>query len=139
MTLTRLIYASTITPQCDTKMLETILSQSRKNNGEAYLTGLLSFSDKYFLQCLEGSRSQVNHTYNRILNDPRHTNVIIISFEEISSRDFGDWSMGNVPSSALTSLLNLQFSASNTFNPYELSAKSAYLMLIELKKNLPSK
>ncbi len=46
--------------------------------------------------------------------------------------------MGDVPQSHLTSLLNLQFSGSDEFKPYDLSGESAYLMLRELKQHLPS-
>ncbi|CAH8242616.1 hypothetical protein VAEKB19_7190001 [Vibrio aestuarianus] len=102
------------------------------------ITGLLSHNDKYFMQCLEGSREEINKTYNYIINDQRHSNVTIVYFEEIHSRQFGDWSMGDVPQSHLTSLLNLQFSGSNEFKPYGLTGQSAYLMLLELKQHLPS-
>ncbi|CAK2913912.1 hypothetical protein VCRA2126O85_400033 [Vibrio crassostreae] len=46
--------------------------------------------------------------------------------------------MGDIPQSSLTELVNLQFSTSNQFNPYEMSGESAYQMLLELKQNLPS-
>ena len=46
--------------------------------------------------------------------------------------------MGDIPQSNLTELLNLQFSTSDQFNPYEMSDESAYKMLLELKQNLPS-
>ncbi|MCY9874678.1 BLUF domain-containing protein [Vibrio barjaei] len=138
MFLTRLIYVSTLCESCDDKALNDILNISREHNQKRHLTGLLSHNNKYFLQCLEGSRSAVNHTYNHILNDSRHSNVLILDYKEISQREFGDWSMGDIPQSHLTTLLNLQFSGSNEFNPYELSGESAYLMLLELKKNLPS-
>ncbi|TKF19962.1 blue light sensor protein, partial [Vibrio genomosp. F6] len=42
------------------------------------------------------------------------------------------------PQSHLTALLNLQFSGSDQFSPYDMSGESAYLMLLELKQNLPS-
>lgn len=43
--------------------------------------------------------------------------------------------MGDIPQSNLTELLNLQFSTSDQFNPYEMSGESAYRMLLELKQN----
>ena len=52
--------------------------------------------------------------------------------------NLGDWSMGDIPQSHLTALLNLQFSGSDQFSPYDMSGESAYLMLLELKQNLPS-
>ncbi|WP_333918782.1 BLUF domain-containing protein [Vibrio crassostreae] len=138
MRLTRLIYVSTVCESCDSKALDEILKISHDRNKQSHLTGLLSHNDKYFLQCIEGSRTAVNHTYNHILNDKRHQNVMILYFKEIDCRQFGDWSMGDIPQSNLTELVNLQFSTSNQFNPYEMSGESAYQMLLELKQNLPS-
>ncbi|CAK1871409.1 BLUF domain-containing protein [Vibrio crassostreae] len=138
MRLTRLIYVSTLCESCDSKALGEILKISHDRNKQSHLTGLLSHNDKYFLQCIEGSRTAVNHTYNHILNDKRHEKVMILYFKEIDCRQFGDWSMGDIPQSSLTELVNLQFSTSNQFNPYEMSGESAYQMLLELKQNLPS-
>jgi hypothetical protein len=138
MPLARLIYVSTLCENCDALALKDILAKSREYNKERNITGLLSHNSDYFLQCLEGSREELNHTYNHIINDSRHSNVTIIYYKEIHSRQFGDWSMGDVPQTHLTSLLNLQFSGSTEFKPYELSGKSAYLMLLELKQHLPS-
>ena len=138
MLLTRLIYVSTLCESCDSQALNDILQISHDRNKQSHLTGLLSHNDKYFLQCIEGSRTAVNHTYNHILNDKRHKNVMILYFKEIDCRQFGDWSMGDIPQSSLTELVNLQFSTSNQFNPYEMSGESAYQMLLELKQNLPS-
>jgi hypothetical protein len=138
MFLTRLIYVSTLCESCDAEALNDILQISHDRNKQSHLTGLLSHNDKYFLQCIEGSRSAVNHTYNHILNDKRHKKVMILYFKEIDYRQFGDWSMGDIPQSSLTELVNLQFSTSNQFNPYEMSGESAYQMLLELKQNLPS-
>ncbi|NVN83754.1 MULTISPECIES: BLUF domain-containing protein [unclassified Vibrio] len=138
MRLTRLIYVSTLCESCDSKALDEILKISHDRNKQSYLTGLLSHNDKYFLQCIEGSRTAVNHTYNHILNDKRHEKVMILYFKEIDCRKFGDWSMGDIPQSSLTELVNLQFSTSDQFNPYEMSGESAYQMLLELKQNLPS-
>ncbi|CAH6882164.1 Blue light sensor protein [Vibrio chagasii] len=138
MFLTRLIYVSTLCESCDAEALDDILQISHDRNKQSHLTGLLSHNDKYFLQCIEGSRSAVNHTYNHILNDKRHKKVMILYFKEIDCRKFGDWSMGDIPQSSLTELVNLQFSTSNQFNPYEMSGESAYQMLLELKQNLPS-
>lgn len=138
MFLTRLIYVSTLSAGCDSDAFDNILQTSREHNIKSNLTGLLSHSDKYFLQCLEGSRSEVNETYNHIINDRRHSNVSILYYKEIHCREFGDWSMGDVAPSRLTDLITLEFSGSKEFNPYTMTGESAYLMLLELKKNLPS-
>ena len=138
MYLTRLIYASTVSESCSLTALDEILNSSRSNNKSTCLTGLLSFNKKYFLQCLEGSRNEVNNTYNRILNDNRHKHKVILDYREIQCREFGDWSMGYIPYTNISSSVKLQFSGTEEFNPYEMSGESAYLLLIALKQNLPS-
>ncbi|OEF07304.1 BLUF domain-containing protein [Vibrio genomosp. F10] len=138
MILCRLIYVSTIPDHCDSADMDNILNTSRRNNQSSHLSGLLSFNKKYFLQCLEGSREEVNKTYRRIQKDNRHSNVTIIYYKEVNCREFGDWSMGHVPPSYLSALLTLQFSSTDEFNPYQMSGESAYLLLLELKQDLPS-
>jgi hypothetical protein len=67
---------------------------SIKNNSEANITGMLCCDGRYFLQCLEGSRLAVNRTYSKILSDPRHGNVVLLSYGEVASRHFSEWAMG---------------------------------------------
>ena len=57
---------------------------------------MLCFSGGIFLQVLEGGRSQVSALYNRISADPRHRDVVLLSYDEIGERSFAGWSMGQV-------------------------------------------
>jgi hypothetical protein len=138
MLLTRLIYVSTISESTAQEALEDILKVARDKNTKNNLTGMLYFNRKHFLQCLEGSRTKINETYNKILKDNRHDNIVILDYCEIKEREFGDWSMGYVPSSNMTATINLMFSGSKEFNPYDLPSNSAYLMMLAFKKVLPS-
>ncbi|MBN8430947.1 BLUF domain-containing protein [Microbulbifer salipaludis] len=74
-----------------------ILMQSRKNNTEANIGGVLYFGDGYFFQALEGDRVAVNRTYQRITADSRHSEVTILSLKTVPKRLFADWSMKYVP------------------------------------------
>ena len=134
MFLKRLIYVSTITDHFGPSSLEDILKSGRENNTKNGITGLLCFKNKYFIQCLEGSRKEVNETYNRILNDGRHSNVVLLEYSDINVREFNDWCMGYIPTSKLTDPLILKFSKSNEFNPYDMSSTSAYMLILEFKK-----
>ena len=138
MFLIRLIYASAVSDEFDHDEIESILEVTRQKNRESHITGLLCFNNKFFLQCLEGSRSRVNQTYQRILNDPRHHDVVMLDYKEIYKRDFDNWIMGYVPKTALTRNLNMRFSPSPDFNPYEMSGESAHRMLLALRDNVPS-
>jgi hypothetical protein len=68
--------------------IEAILHSSHCNNTNNYITGLLCFNKQYFIQCLEGARTEVSRTYQRISHDRRHKNIQLLHLEEISARDF---------------------------------------------------
>jgi hypothetical protein len=138
MFLTRLIYVSTITDKFGSTSLEDILKIGRVNNTKKGITGMLCFKNKYFIQCLEGERNRVNQTYNKIRNDERHSNVVLIEYTQIEEREFKDWCMGYIPSSKMTDDIILQFSPSVEFTPYDMSATSANLLMLEFKKNFKS-
>lgn len=105
MFLVRLIYASTARLDLNAADFQKILAASIQNNRQANITGMLSCDGRYFLQCLEGSRKTVNETYTRISNDPRHSDVVLLSYGEIPNRHFGEWAMGYV---ALSSNAEIQ-------------------------------
>jgi hypothetical protein len=116
--------------------IEKILESARKHNQSKDVTGMLCFNRKYFLQCLEGSRTSVNETYHRILNDKRHSNIMMLHYGEIISREFEQWTMGYMPASSLTSHINIKYSGSEEFNPYEMSGDSANSMMISLRDTI---
>ncbi len=138
MYLTRLVYTSTISEVFSSNDIDNILATARENNEKNNVTGLLCFNRKYFLQCLEGSRRKVNETYHRILNDPRHSNIIMLDYCEIITREFNQWSMGYMPESSLTRPLNLKYSGNSDFSPYEMSGESAHQMMLSLKDSVPT-
>jgi hypothetical protein len=71
-----------------------IIQTSRRNNKRVGVTGFLMFDGVYFAQVLEGSRSAVTHTYNRVAGDLRHYNMHLISCIDVQERLFPGWSMG---------------------------------------------
>jgi len=138
MYLTRLVYTSTISGDFKSDDIEVILEEARHHNNKANVTGMLCFNRKYFLQCLEGSRSAVNKTYHKILNDKRHSNIIMLDYKEIDFREFSNWSMGYLPESSLTEPINLKYSGNRDFSPYDMTGDSAHLMMLALKDSLPA-
>lgn len=138
MYLVQLVYVSKTKEGFNDRDIEAILKSSQTNNRACGITGLLTFNHSYFLQCLEGSREQVNKIYQTILQDPRHSDVVILSYEQIDYRYFGGWSMAYVPSSSLTREMILTYSKNAEFNPYEISGESALLMLSELAEHIPT-
>lgn len=94
MDLVRLIYTSTITEQFEVDDIARILKVAQVKNKALNVTGLLSFNRQFFLQCLEGTRQDVNQIYHKIATDPRHKKPEIIDYQEIPHREFDSWNMG---------------------------------------------
>lgn len=130
--LVRLVYASRATRALSGQDLVTILRQSREHNQAEGLTGLLCFNDGIFVQVLEGSRELVNARYQRILADGRHSDAILMSYEEIQERRFAGWTMGQVNLSRLNPALVLKYSASARLDPYAMSGAALSALLEEL-------
>ncbi|GLS25807.1 BLUF domain-containing protein [Marinibactrum halimedae] len=137
MFLTRLVYASKKSPKFCSSDIDDILETARKHNGSLGITGLLCFNRQYFLQALEGPRSAINSTYYRITQDKRHSDMLILSYEEIRERNYGSWNMGYVPESSLTAPQTLKYSIGSEFDPFSMSSKSACMLLNDLSKTVP--
>lgn len=130
--LTRLLYASRAPQEVDNSLVETILEQSRRYNPAAGVTGILCYSGNIFVQVLEGNRRIVSQLYNRIITDPRHTDVEILLFEDIAERRFSNWTMGHVNLSKLNPSVLLKYSEKPTFDPFSMGGKFTMALLEDL-------
>ncbi len=130
--LVRLMYASRAADTVDADELHAILRQSKADNPRRGITGVLCFSGGIFIQVLEGGRGPVNALYNRIVADPRHRDVILLSYEEIGERRFAGWSMGEVNMQRLNPALLLKYSETATLDPYAVSGAVSMALFDEL-------
>ena len=130
--LVRLMYASRATETVRPETLNAILKKSTQNNPLSGVTGVLCFSGEIFLQVLEGGRLPVSKLYNRIAQDPRHTDVALLSYEEIEERSFAGWSMGQVNMGRLNPALLLKYSEAAVLDPYAVSGKVSMALFNEL-------
>ncbi len=130
--LVRLLYASRATAQIDQDGLHTILRQSKSHNPALGITGVLCYSGGIFIQALEGGRSAVNQLYLKIAADPRHHDVVLLSYEEIGERRFAGWSMGQVNMARLNPALLLKYSATAELDPYAVSGAVSLALFDEL-------
>jgi hypothetical protein len=130
--LVRLLYASRAAAPTAADELGAILRQSKANNPAAGITGVLCCSDDMYLQVLEGGRAAVNRLYNRIVADPRHKDVELLSYQQIGERHFAGWSMGQVNVARLNPALLLKYSATAQLDPYAMSGSVALALLEEL-------
>lgn len=96
MALSRAMYISRrINPDYDQE-LQDILDKSRKNNAVSRISGLLLVSGEYFLQVLEGRVTGVSKTLEKVYRDPRHTDIRLVLFHEVSALLFTKWSMADL-------------------------------------------
>jgi hypothetical protein len=132
--LVRLLYASRAVQPIDSKMLDAILEQSRPHNKEHGITGVLCSDDagNGFVQVLEGSRDAVNALYNNIVCDRRHTQVVLLDYEEIHERRFANWRMGRIDLSKVNPSALLRYSELPVLDPFTLTGKQALALLEEL-------
>lgn len=130
--LVRLLYASRSAAPLQAQVIDAILAQSRDRNPKLGITGMLCYSDDLFLQVLEGGRDEVCELYNTIVRDDRHTNVRLLSFEEIAERRFGSWTMGHVNVATVNPSLLLKYAKLPVLNPFNCSGQASMALLDEL-------
>lgn len=96
--LCRAIYVSRAVGNAGSSLLSVaeILGVSERNNRRDRLTGVLLAHEGWFLQALEGSRTDIERLLTRLRSDPRHENIRMLGFDTISERSFADWSMGQI-------------------------------------------
>lgn len=93
--LSNLVYVSVRQANCTPKEIDKIIESCKKNNGAFDITGVLLYSDKQFVQYLEGEYKEIFALYDKIKKDDRHKNVALISSGKIDKRSFPSWQMGN--------------------------------------------
>jgi hypothetical protein len=127
--LVRLLYVSQPTGPITTTVTTSILEKSNAYNQKENITGVLCQGSNLYIQVLEGERSKVNVLYARIMADRHHRNIELLSMEEITHRQFGQWSMALVYLSKDDPMVKM---AHPEFDPYSASAKDAISILDEL-------
>ena len=94
--LVRLIYASRSADSPVSREVATaIVAKSIQNNRVSDITGLLVIGGDRFLQVLEGPAGEVERTFARVSQDPRHTDVTVVAKGAGDKRLFRDWNMAH--------------------------------------------
>lgn len=76
--------------------VDAILASAQRHNSLRRVTGALIFNAGIFAQVLEGTRHDIESTFERIQRDVRHSDVEVLAFEEVQTRQFPSWSMAFV-------------------------------------------
>jgi len=91
----QLIYVSTAHDGWD-RRFDLLCAQASVNNVRDEITGILCQQHGSFLQVLEGPRVTVEDTFIRIVTDPRHQALSLLSRRLLTRREFGEWAMAGL-------------------------------------------
>jgi len=132
--LVRLLYASRSIDAIGNDLIEEILSASRTRNPTHGITGVLCVcqSGNVFMQVLEGGREAVNRLYGNLLRDPRHRDVMLLDYAEISERRFAGWRMGGVDLAKVNVSTVLKYSETPLLDPFATPGQVALALIEEL-------
>lgn len=112
-----------------------ILAQSRLNNSRRGLVGALYFGDGCFFQCLEGRAEAIDALWASLQRDPRHSDLQVLSRQEIKRTSFRQWSMKYVPLDAPMRALLRQHGLSR-FDPYRFD-EATVTQILEMLRSGP--
>lgn len=93
--LAQLVYVSNRKSNCTNEEIEKILESCKSNNSPLDITGVLLYTDKKFIQLVEGDNKLINSLYDKIKTDTRHDNVRMVSLMPIKEKSFPSWHMGS--------------------------------------------
>jgi hypothetical protein len=138
MSITRLIYYSEnqiVRGEVSVLgQLSSILRSANRNNRASGLTGALIFDELWFIQVLEGKREAVWRTFQRICEDERHANVVLVEMREVDERRFGNWWMGFATRDDGTEATFTPYLRNGHLSPPTMSAGMMLDLMLELAK-----
>lgn len=94
MSLHRIVYISKATKQFNKRELLNLLHDSRAYNNIDNISGVLIHKQGFFFQTIEGESEDVHDLFDRLNNDPRHSEVKVIMNCAVDNRLFPNWAMG---------------------------------------------
>ncbi len=120
MDLVRLVYHSRRRYDRDRPLADQvfdIVAISVANNQRDDITGGMVHDAKWFVQVLEGPEIGVSQAFERILRDPRHSDVALVNMQPIGMRRFGAWRMAEAGYDLATAPLFRHYCESDRFDP----------------------
>ena len=89
----RLIYKSQSVAEVNEQTVRDLIESSWATNEQNGISGALLATRSHFLQVLEGGFREINETFFRIVSDPRHEHIQLVSFGPAARRLFEGWTM----------------------------------------------
>ncbi len=94
MTCYQFLFRSTATVTVDESMLRNIRDRAVLNNKRGGITGFLLHVGDSFVELLEGPETSILQTVDRLTQDERHTNMVVLHVAQVPVRSVPSWSMG---------------------------------------------
>ena len=92
--ISQLVYISERSAETDDEVIKNLKLQAEQNNHRLNITGALLYTERFFLQFLEGEQRILNELFSTICQDDRHSNVRLMMYKTVQKRDFPTWSLG---------------------------------------------
>ena len=125
MLLNHLCYYSRAASPITEEDVKEILSIASENNRKYGITGVLVYAEQIFLQVIEGHRDNLNYLYCSILHDARHYDCTLLYYGPIAHRRYFDWDMGYIEGNEVSRILQLEFGATENFDPSMMNYEQA--------------
>ncbi|MBN2869639.1 MAG: EAL domain-containing protein [Campylobacterales bacterium] len=129
----QLVYVSRVDENLQFPDVKMILDRSWHNNREHGITGVLIYDGTYFIQCLEGESEAIERCFERIVRDPRHHDVRLISQRAIEERRFKDWNMSYIGYYVYTSIMP-KYTRNDIFDPYTMEMEQLLDLLDDVHR-----
>ncbi|WP_245259488.1 BLUF domain-containing protein [Methylobacterium sp. 10] len=113
--------------------LRDIVSTSQRNNSRDGITGFLIFDKTWFVQILEGDKTQVMETYNRIARDTRHSTATIMNVRDVEARLFPNWTMGGAMRTPEMEEVYLEHGVGSAMDPSRLKSAQIIALALDLQ------
>jgi hypothetical protein len=91
----QLVYASFAADMWDGNF-QALCEQSATNNARHEITGIIYWDNGTFLHAFEGPKAIVEDTFLKIIRDPRHHSLRVLSRRMLSQREFGYGAMAEL-------------------------------------------
>ena len=133
--LVRLLYASRAAESVNAEALARDPASKSKAHNPArrrHRRAVLLADAHSSCRCSKAGATRSARSTTASPSDPRHHDVVLLSYEEIGERSFAGWSMGQVNMSRLNPALLLKYSETAVLDPYAVSGEVSLALFNEL-------
>lgn len=128
-----LIYVSKAEDNVEYDEILDILTHSWKYNHNSYISGMLLYDNRHFMQIIQGPILTIDKLYARIENDPRHTDIKLIGEELLHERDCSGWGIGFYDNQEAADMFYESFQIGHGEALYDVNYEDAKSLLLILK------